>query len=585
MMRVIFAFAVLFFIFPAYSQPMDQHKLVVYQIFTRLFGNNNLNNQFNGTRSENGVGKFNDINKAALKSIKELGVSHVWYTGVIEHATMSDFEAYGVSKDHPQVVKGIAGSPYAIKDYYDVNPDLAVDVQKRMVEFESLIKRSHETGLKVIIDFVPNHVARSYRSDSKPKGVSDFGENDDTSTSFSPKNNFYYIPKKQFVVPADVEPPVDFDKPYYEYPARATGNDVFSERPHINDWFETVKLNYGVDYTHGKQSHFSPIPDTWHKMKNILLFWANKGVDGFRCDMAEMVPVAFWQWVTQEVKSIYPHVIFIAEIYNPNAYKDYIFKGGFDYLYDKVGLYDALRRLMEGHGNANDITAVWQNESGEFSEKMLRFLENHDEQRIASPQFASSAQKGLLPMALSTFLHQGPVMLYFGQELGVLPDKAEGFQGNDGRTTIFDYWGVPEIAAWNNNGKWNTSNLSDEQKKLRQAYCDIISFGTKHNAIKEGQFYDLQYVNKDGQSLNYDASKLYSFIRYTPSERLLFVFNFDHNLSYDSELYIPSHAWELMGINNEKVKISGDFLKKTIAKDEKIELHISPYSYQVFNLN
>lgn len=573
------------FCYPSFSQDMPENKHVIYQIFTRLFGNQNTTNAFYGNRDQNGVGKFNDISPKALKSIKELGVSHVWYTGVIEHATMTDYTEFGIKKDHPQVVKGIAGSPYAIKDYYDVNPDLALDVPNRMQEFEALVDRTHNANLKVLIDFVPNHVARSYYSDTKPSGVKDFGEEDNSLAHFSPANTFYYFPKKQFVVPEGVNSPIDFDEPYYEYPAKATGNDVFHERPNINDWFETVKLNYGVDYLNGRQTHFYPVPETWVKMKEILLYWAAKGVDGFRCDMAEMVPVAFWQWVIKEVKAQYPDILFIAEIYNPSAYRDYLFTGGFDYLYDKVGLYDALRRLMEGHGNAADITAVWQNESGDFSERMLRFLENHDEQRIASPQFAGNAQKGLTAMALSTYLHQGPVMLYFGQELGVLPDKAEGFQGDDGRTTIFDYWGIPEIAAWNNQGKWNTGNLSKEQKNLRKGYTDILTYAKKHKAITEGAFYDLQYVNNNGQSLNYDGSKLYSFLRYTDKEKLLFVFNFDQQLSFDSELSIPEHAWDLMGIKADQIRVSGVLLKKTIQRDEKIELHLSPNTYQIFELS
>src|SRR5688572_11473880 len=163
------------------APPMEKSsgKMVVYQMMTRLFGNTNTTNKPFGTIEENGVGKFNSVNNAALKSLKELGVTHVWYTGVIEHALMTDYTRFGIPLDDPDVIKGRAGSPYSIKDYYDVNPDLAVDVPNRMREFEQLVDRTHASGLKVLIDFVPNHVARVYKSDAKPKDVKDLGESDD----------------------------------------------------------------------------------------------------------------------------------------------------------------------------------------------------------------------------------------------------------------------------------------------------------------------------------------------------------------------------------------------------------------------
>lgn len=538
-------------------------KIAVYQIFTRLFGNTKTTNKFNGTIEENGCGKFNDITDKALVELKKFGVSHVWYTGVIEHATMTDYSKFKIKQDNPLVVKGIAGSPYAIKDYYDVNPDLAVDVKNRMKEFEALVDRTHKNGLKVIIDCVPNHVARQYNSDAKPKGVKDFGEDDDKSGVFKNSNNFYYIPHQDFHVPDGVNPPIKPSGNYSENPAKATGNDVFSAKPSINDWFETIKLNYGVDYLNNRTKHFEPIPDTWLKMRDILTFWAKKGVDGFRCDMAEMVPVEFWGWVIPEIKKVNPSVIFIAEIYNPNEYKNYLFNGKFDYLYDKVGLYDALRRLMEGHGNANDITTVWQRESGDFGNRMLRFLENHDEQRIASKYFAKNPFYAIPAMTLSATLHGGPIMVYFGQEVGVNPTQAEGFQGEDGRTTIFDYWGVPEFQAWVNDGKFDGAKLSAEQKKLRKFYTDLLNFSQKSDAVKNGAFYDLQYVNKDGQSMGYNDYKIFSYLRYTKNQKLLFICNFDLEKSYSTTVRIPQHAFELMGLNpNGNYKFTEIFMNK-----------------------
>ncbi|MGV3604081.1 MAG: alpha-amylase family protein [Dyadobacter fermentans] len=522
---------------------VNKDKFVIYQIFTRLFGNRNTTNKVYGTIEENGCGKFNDIDDTALAALKDFGVTHLWYTGVLEHATLTDYSQFGINPDHPLIVKGIAGSPYAVKDYYDVDPDLAVEVPNRMQEFENLVARTHSHDLKVIIDFIPNHVARQYQSDVRPEGVRDFGEDDDDTVGFRPSNNFYYIPNHDFVVPEGHKPPLPVTTPYHERPAKATGNDVFQAQPSQYDWYETVKLNYGVDYLNGRALHFDPIPSTWLKMRDILIYWTRKGVDGFRCDMAEMVPVEFWGWVIPEVKRENPAVIFIAEIYNPSEYRNYIESGKFDYLYDKVGLYNSLRRIVEGNGTAEDITRVWQQESGDFSEHMLRFLENHDEQRIASRYFAGNPWTALPAMVLSATLHTGPVMLYFGQELGVDPTEQEGFQGEDGRTTIFDYWGVPEFQQWVNGGRFDEALLTTEQKTLRSFYKDLNEFVLKNEAVYAGGFYDLQYVNAYGQSFNYDKTIIYSYLRHTANQKLLFVYNFHESRTVETTIKIPQDAW------------------------------------------
>ena len=302
-------------------------KIIIYQVFTRLFGNRSFVRKENGTLVENGCGKMSFFDTATLRRIKKLGVTHIWYTGIIRHATKTDYSAYDIPRQHPAVVKGNAGSPYAITDYYDVDPDLADDVDNRMIEFENLVARTHKIGLKVIIDFVPNHVARQYKSIKKPDGVKDLGETDDTVMGFSPQNNFYYCVNMPF------EPYFDLNDeagtPYSEFPAKATGNDHFDNHPGVNDWYETVKLNYGVDYCDagGRSCHFQPIPDTWMKMEGILKFWAGKGVDGFRCDMAEMVPIEFWDWVIRSLKTDYPHLLFIGEVYNPSFYKSFVSAG------------------------------------------------------------------------------------------------------------------------------------------------------------------------------------------------------------------------------------------------------------------
>ena len=534
------------------NEPSNGDKLVIYQVFTRLFGNKISNNKTFGSSEENGVGKFNDITDKALQEIKSMGFTHIWYTGVIEHAQMTDYSLNNIRKDNPEVVKGKAGSPYAIKDYFDVDPDLAEDVENRMTEFKELVVRTHQNGLKVLIDFVPNHVAREYQSDVNLAGLHNLGENDDHTVSFQADNNFYYLPGEQFKVPAGYDP---FGKgnyisartqTYFESPAKVTGNDVFSSKPSILDWFETIKINYGVDYQNGGKKHFNPVPDTWKKMRAILLYWAAKKVDGFRCDMAQMVPVEFWQWVIPQIKEQYPEIIFIAEIYDPSLYQRYIHLGNFDYLYDKVQLYDTLRHIIEGKGKVQHINKVVEDLAG-LHPYMLRFLENHDEQRIASEYFAGDPFKAVPAMVLSATLYTGPVMVYFGQEVGEPGEGNEGFGGNDGRTTIFDYWGVPEHQKWMNNGSFDGKGLSNEQKELKRFYQDILSFCKNEEAITKGKLLNLDKFNREHHP-DY-ADPIYSFIRYTEESKFLILVNFaDHPVV--CSISVPEKVQNKINVNS-----------------------------------
>ncbi len=532
-----------------HSAVQSRNKLIIYQLLPRLFGNQNATNIPYGTIAENGTGKFNDINDKALSGIKELGITHVWYTGVIAHASLTDYSQYGLPTADADVVKGRAGSPYAIRDYYDVDPDLAVDVGNRMAEFEALLERTHNSGMKVIIDFVPNHVAREYQSLAKPAGVEDFGANDDVNVSFNPSNDYYYIPGKHFVVPEgtlEAGPLTSLKNGRFEeYPAKATGNNVFSEAPGKYDWYETVKLNYGVDYANNNAAHFDPIPPVWQKTRAILIYWANKGVDGFRCDMAEMVPVEFWHWVIPEVKSVNPGIVFIAETYDPRDYQLYLRQGNFDYLYDKVGLYDCLRQLMrnEEHASVSSIDHVWQHESAGFGDQMLRFLENHDEQRIASEDFAGNPFYAIPAMVVSATLSGGPVMLYFGQEVAEPGKFKEGYSEDDGRTTIFDYWGVPEHQKWMNGGAFDGGRLSASQLQLRDFYKKILTIAGSAPAIVEGKHYHLPLNHPMG-------NKVYAFVRYTEDQRLLVFVNFDRTETFDADIEIPGVLLEHGNIVN-----------------------------------
>jgi len=512
-------------------------KFVIYQVLPRLFGNENTTNQPNGTLAENGCGKFNSFTTKALSEIKLLGITHVWYTGVIEHATQTDYSAYGIPKDHPGVVKGKAGSAYAIKDYYDVDPDLAENVENRMAEFEALVERTHKVGMKVIIDFVPNHVARQYHSDAKPAGVVDLGETDHPEWAFSPLNNFYYIPNQPFNPQFDAQG-------YLEFPAKATGNDQFTASPGRNDWYETVKLNYGVNYVEGGQKQFSPVPDTWFKMRDILLYWASKKVDGFRCDMAEMVPVEFWGWAVTQVKAQYPQIIFIAEVYNPAEYRNYISNGKFDFLYDKVGLYDMLRNVTSRNYPVREITNSWQSLGG-IENQMLNFLENHDEQRIASGFFSGNGVYAQPAMIVAATLTQAPVMIYAGQEFGEMGMDSEGFSGVDGRTTIFDYWGVKSLQAWSNNGKFDGSKLTPEQKALQLFYKKLLNIAISQKAITHGLMYDLVFANFENNKFN--THEQFAYFRKYEDELLLIVLNFDDK-HLDTEVHFPYEAFQYLGL-------------------------------------
>ncbi len=548
--------------------PMASSKIILYQIFTRLYGNRNTTHKESGTIAENGCGKMNDFTPTALKKIREMGVSHIWYTGVIRHATQTDYSAYGIPKNHPAVVKGKAGSPYAITDYYDIDPDLATDVNLRMQEFEQLVARTHEAGMKVIIDFVPNHVARQYHSICKPEGVKDLGEEDRPELGFDAQNNFYYCPGQRFTPYFDLYH--GETEPYIEEPAKATGNDCFHNAPGINDWYETVKLNYGLDYYAGRVGHFNPIPNTWSKMTDILLFWAKKGIDGFRCDMAEMVPAEFWRWATDKVKYIYPDMIFIGEVYNPSEYRNYL-AAGFDYLYDKVGMYDTIREVIRGNQSTHAITGAWQ-QTDDIRDHMLYFLENHDEQRIASSFFAGNALKGVPGLVVSALLQQNPLMIYAGQEYGEPGMDKEGFSGNDGRTTIFDYWSIDTLV------RASVNKLNDGEKVLKRLYNKVMKIAATEKAVSEGASFDLMYVN--------DAyHRQYAFLRKAANEALLVVANFE-DAPVTMPVKIPAHAFDFLHMKEKNAvaleMLSGHKQKIQLKRDGEILVELPPYGAVVY---
>ncbi len=552
------------------------NKVIIYQLIPRLFGNTNTSCIPNSSIDINGCGKLDDITTDVLLKIKELGCSHIWFTGVIEHATQTDYSNYGIKANNKSIVKGIAGSPYAITDYYDIVPALANDIEKRVTEFKDLIKRCHNIDIKVIIDFVPNHVSRDYCSDAKPNGIKDFGQDDDSTIQFKPSNNFYYITNKEFISPDHIN---SNEWSYKEFPAKVTGNDCLSNSPSIYDWYETVKLNYGIDIFNNNQRYFNPIPDTWLKMNDICKFWISMGVDGFRCDMAEMVPIEFWNWLICDIKKSNPkEIIFIAEIYKKELYRDYLYNGKFDLLYDKVGLYDTLKEIVINESGAHLITQQWQS-IGDIEDRMLNFLENHDEVRVASDFFAKNPIKALPALITAIMLNKAPYMLYFGQELGERGMDCEGYSKVDGRTSIFDYWSVKTVR------EWITSEYKETQ--IRELYRKILNIASSHESIVKGGKFDLQYVNPF--STDYDNSRLYTFARKYNNEMILIVVNFS-NLSFDIKLNIPYHLFEYFNIAPNKIYKTLDLIEQIedevfLSTNNKIELTIGEFGYKIIKFS
>ncbi|MDE6277558.1 MAG: alpha-amylase family protein [Muribaculaceae bacterium] len=555
-------------------------KPIIYQLLPRLFTNYCETPAVNGSLERNGSGKMNDITEKVLSSIKGMGVTHVWFTGVIEHSHNADYTAHGIARNNPHVVKGNAGSPYAITDYYDIDPDIAENVEGRVAEFEALIARTHKQGLKAIIDFVPNHVAREYYSDAKPTGIEDLGQGDNTDMFFSPSNNFYYITRQQFSPSVDLGQGKDA---YVEFPAKASGNDCYNAFPCSTDWYDTAKLNYGVDPANGSK-HFDPIPSTWLKMLHILRYWAAKGVDGFRCDMVHMVPLEFWQWAIPNVRTHYPEIIFIAEIYDINLYRPFI-AAGFNYLYDKVNLYDTLRGIETSNVSAAALTSCWQTVDG-IGPNMLNFLENHDEQRFASSFYCGDPWRAIASLTVSAMISTGPMMIYMGQELGETGMDAEGYSGLDGRTTIFDYWSIASLRMWLNKGKCN-GKLTPGAEALRKTYSRILKLCNAESAIREGRFFDLMYVNYDNPDFN--PHRQFAFLRSSAEETLVIIANFD-DCEARVRVNIPRHAFTYLdlpeGVDPQaRELITGTKAPKTFASIEPFESNVPAHGAVVWKIS
>lgn len=575
--------------------PNKKNKIAIYQVLPRLFGNTKTDWVPWGTKEQNGIGKLSDFTDKALSELKKLGITHLWLTGVLHHALIGDYKAFGISDDDPDVVKGRAGSPYAIKDYYAIDPDLADDPANRNEEFKELVEKIHQHDLKVIIDLVPNHVARKYESLLKPEGIEDLGQKDDPHVAYHRDNNFYYIPGQSFEVPDfpdNFQPLGGEDHPlldghFEEIPAKWTGNGSRSPKPSIDDWYETVKLNYGVqpnghwdfDYIPDEYRSKSPekhlefwntrsVPNTWNKMKDIALYWLDYGVDGFRFDMAEMVPLPFWSFLNAHIKTKQPETITIAEIYDPNLYSDFIELGLMDYLYDKVDLYDTLRSIITSYSNCHEIFPSFDKHYG-ISEHLLHFMENHDEHRIASDHFAGDPFKALPAMVVSACIGKGGLMIYNGQEVGEAANEKAGF-GSEGRTSIFDYIGIPKHQKWMNEGAFDGEMLSQKDIELRQFYQKLLQFSATEAAL-EGHFYDLHRFNSEKNSA-YPGSEVYAFARWKESDKLLILCNFSKHIKHSFRFYLYPDLvtkWNLQaGLYLFRDEFTKDDISLHVTKDE-----------------
>lgn len=511
-------------------------KFIIYQMLPRLWGNIEGKNIKNGTLNDNGCGKFCSIDTISLEYLRSLGVSYVWYTGIIRHATAEN-EA-GCTPSSADWVKGRAGSPYSITDYYDVNSYLADEPDKRMDEFRDLVRRTHEAGLKVIIDFVPNHVARDYgrftAEHPAPTGMAALGATDDKSVHWKDTNDFFYYPEILLTLPVK-------NQTYVEMPAMASGN-TYTASPGVNDWYDTVKLNYCDFHT-----------ETWEKMYDIVNFWAEQGVDGFRCDMVELVPPAFFKWLIERIKKDRPNLLFIAEVYQKTLYSKYIRDIGFDLLYDKSGIYDTLRAIVEKNVNdsgvpvedwqsAKRITWNWQS-LGELQPYMLNFLENHDEQRFASYFFGGNVKNSYAALYASLFLNTAPFMLYAGEEVGERGMDNEGFSGTDGRTSIFDWWAPSSLTRLYRYIHGETGALSHDEQETLEFYRKALRFASEDDAVSKGTVYDLCYCNSSSDGFNPDRH--FAFLRDYEDETLLIVCNFS-KVDADMKISIPEHAFNWM---------------------------------------
>lgn len=547
---------------------------MIYQLVVRLFGNTNESSVHDGTIEQNGCGTFASVDERALSSIAELGATHVWLTGALRQATLTDRSDIGLPAESADVVKGRAGSFYAITDYYDVCPDYAVDPRTRMPELEALLRRVHDAGMAVLIDLVPNHVARGYGSCVRPDR--DFGKRDDTSVFFARDNAFFYLvdPPGQALTlakPPSWEPSgVAFEGRYAKENGRdgnvprATGNNVTSSSPSSTDWYETVKLNYGYHFVAPHQSSYDPPPATWREVDAIIAYWQDKGVDGFRVDFAHWIPRPAWEFLIGRAKARRP-CLFVAEAYEDLAG---LLEAGFDAVYCDPA-YDLLKSMYLGRAGLDDLDRMLGAFDDDSRGRYVHYLENHDERRIASPLElgaepdssgfgAANAAKHLAPILY--LMGNGPILFYNGQEVGEKGVGASGFGGGSGRTSIFDYGCMKELVKWVNGGRYDGGRLGEEQRALRSWYADLLALAQAPE-VRATRYWGLRYRNA--------AAPLFPFARFAEEggSILVVVANFAPGRSTTTNVKLPAELLRAAGLDGA-VRVSKVFDETGRIKEE-----------------
>jgi glycosidase len=550
-------------------------KPVIYQIVVRYFGNTNTTNQQDGTIETNGCGKFADITETALQALKDLGVTHVWLTGCLRQATLTGYPEVGLPSDDPDVVKGRAGSLFAVRDYFDVCPDYARHPVNRLDEFASLVQRVHRVGLKALFDFVPNHVARGYHSVVKPQ--LDFGTGDDTGKFFASNNHFFYLvnpPSQKLTLskPASWNPSgIKFDGEFAPEdgsvgrPPKVTGNNVTSPTPGTDDWYDTIKLNYGYNFV-DRTGHYDPRPRTWDVIDEVLAYWQARGVDGFRCDFANYVPAEAWTFLIGQARQRDANVLFFAEAYanpfagsgDPVTNLQELIDAGFDAVYHDPA-YDLLKAIYQGRASQDD----YHHEMAFppiARDRVVEYLENHDERRVASPIVLdagpdnsgfASAEAGYQLAPLQYLSTSGPVLMLNGQEVGEPGAEAEGYQLTDGRTTIFDYWAMPEFVKWVSGGRYDGGGLSETQLAIRRFYAALLGLCQDPSVLGDG-YWGLKYFNHPERFPDCPED-LYSFARFQScsARALIVVANFRPGAAVQGRIRIPQELVAAVGFTSD----------------------------------
>ncbi len=580
---------------------------VIYQLFVRHFSNTEHNGVQNGTIETNGCGTFNGVTEEALRSLARMGCTHVWLTGVLRHATQTAHP--GVPAQPKSIVKGIAGSPYAVVDYFDVDPDLASDPALRMTEFEALVQRCRLVGLVPLMDFIPNHVSRAYHAEGE--GHEDFGEGDDKNVFFSAEQGYFYLT-------ANCEgdgPPLMLPDGVFEGErsfGRVTGNNAATWTPDACDWYETVKLNYGYNFMAGLASlrllpdWMSPkhkVPKTWRIMDDILAFWQEKGIGGFRCDMAHMVPMAFWKWALSHARVRRSSVFFMAEAYNDHMKTTYedpcaaLLEAGFNAVYDSACFHLAENVYLGGNW-ANDFDRLFRSDP-KYMSHGVRYIENHDEPRVCSPKAWNGVGHKVMP-AVMTLVYasgKGPVLVYNGQEVGERAEGPGGYGGDNGRTSIFDYTCLPRLQPWVEAG-FDADALPPDAAKLRDFHCRLLPI-LQHPALERGDFYGLNWANMKNPTFGKEPADessghwTYAILRHHGASTALVVGNLSPDINfYNLRVSIPQHAFGWSGISTEKVKATS-LLKNpgqsTIYTRQELELNglktpLKPGEADIFEL-